>query len=548
MASPDPTVRLAKRRRTNRKAGALVEGDDSTLDTAMYQDLQTGPTRHKIIVPVRLDQPSRQKSQPEPDPDPISDDNLETDGQNVYTLPKTQQKTRSYYMKEFVSRISSILQAIQAREALPDLSTCSNCHTRVGKWRCQDCSYGKIMCRKCMRHSHFTNPFHRVARWTGTYFRDAALWEVGVYLTVAHGKNPGICANLRWQEDTLENFQKQRDCADDFQHHPTSSVSEDVIEPNVPRPDADAEPEPVDRDDATRDAAVLQYLDRLLEGRDVDEMLEGDEDHDITDTEADILDIDAGVKGFVGYVGVERLNSGSDPCSGTHSHVPNSGEQNIPVAPQRDALNNQYVRVVHTNGLHHIALVSCSCRGQENMIMDLIFAQLIPTSFDRIRTLFTTALLDHFRYCNLDMKSSSYQFFQLLRRITMPMNPAKVVNLYHELRRLSRLWRWTKKLKWAGFAQQPDQPVNPNPGELGIYCPACPQIGKNVAANWLQDPNRWVYRRVLTADGNFKANHVRQKRVGEDIWLYDGLGMTARRSEYESFLKQARELTRVSRV
>ena len=82
---------------------------------------------------LRLDQPSWQKSQPEPEPDPISDDNLETDRQNVYTLPKTQQKTHSYYMKEFVSRISSILQAIQAREALPDLSTCSNCHTRVGK-------------------------------------------------------------------------------------------------------------------------------------------------------------------------------------------------------------------------------------------------------------------------------------------------------------------------------------------------------------------------------------------------------------------------------
>ncbi len=40
----------------------------------------------------------------------------------------------------------------------------------------------------------------------------------------------------------------------------------------------------------------MQYLDQLLEGLDVDEMLEGDEDHDLTDTEADTLDIDAGVK------------------------------------------------------------------------------------------------------------------------------------------------------------------------------------------------------------------------------------------------------------
>ena len=47
------------------------------------------------------------------------------------------------------------------------------------------------------------------------------------------------------------------------------------------------------------------------------------------------------------------------------------------------------------------------------------------------------------------MKSSGDQFFQLLRQITNPLNPYKVVNLYHELRRLSRLWRWVKKLRWA---------------------------------------------------------------------------------------------------
>ena len=48
-------------------------------------------------------------------------------------------------------------------------------------------------------------------------------------------------------------------------------------------------------------------------------------------------------------------------------------------------------------------------------------------------------------------------------------------------------------------------------------------------------------------DGNFKANHVRQKNAAEDIWLYEGSGMTARRSEYESFLKTAKESSGVSR-
>ncbi|KAF8800672.1 hypothetical protein BYT27DRAFT_7262812 [Phlegmacium glaucopus] len=33
--------------------------------------------------------------------------------------------------------------------------------------------------------------------------------------------------------------------------------------------------------------------------------------------------------------------------------------------PQADALNNPYIRVVHRNGVHHIELVACTCRGHD---------------------------------------------------------------------------------------------------------------------------------------------------------------------------------------
>jgi hypothetical protein len=535
MASSEPPH---KRKRTGRKARPLVEGDDSTLDTAMYQELGPGTRRHKVLVPIRLDEPTLKQPTPEPEPDPILDVDIEMDWDCADKVPKTQQKTKTHYMKEFVSRINNILASIQAREALPDPNTCSSCHTSIGKWRCQDCSYGLLMCRKCMRHSHFMNPFHRISRWTGSYFQDAALWEVGLYLTAPHKEAPGICPILKSQQEILEKLQQQRDHDDQFLPPSISSVNEEAAKTYIPRPDPEPEPEPDPNDDATRDAAMMGILDQLLEGHDVDSILAECEDDE--NAEPDIEDLEAGGNGFVGYTGLDRSESGPD------TSVPNWSEHHISAAPLQDALNNQYVRVVHTNGLHHIALVSCACQGHENITMDLIYAQLIPTSFDRIRTLFTTAVLDQFRFCNLEMKSSAYQFFQLLRRITMPMNPSRVVNLYHELRRLSRLWRWTKKLKWAGFAQKPDQPINPNPGQLANYCPACPQVGINIAPNWLQDQNRWVYRRVFTADGNFKANHVRQRGPGDDIWLYDGWGMTTRRPEYKLFLKAALEFDTVS--
>ena len=49
--------------------------------------------------------------------------------------------------------------------------------------------------------------------------------------------------------------------------------------------------------------------------------------------------------------------------------------------PRSDALRNPYVRVVHPNGVHHIALVYCTCRGHGSAHSDLMAQRLIPTSF-----------------------------------------------------------------------------------------------------------------------------------------------------------------------
>lgn len=56
---------------------------------------------------------------------------------------------------------------------------------------------------------------------------------------------------------------------------------------------------------------------------------------------------------------------------------------------------------------------------------------------------------------------------------------------------------------------------------------------------------RFVFRPVLVADGNFKADHVRQKDDNE-IWLSDGGGMVPNQNEYSTFLKDAVEKPTVS--
>ncbi|KAF8235541.1 hypothetical protein L208DRAFT_1540104, partial [Tricholoma matsutake] len=109
---------------------------------------------------------------------------------------------------------------------------------------------------------------------------------------------------------------------------------------------------------------------------------------------------------------------------------------------------------------------------------------LLPTSFTKIWTLFTVHILDQSQLCNLELKALAYQFYQLIWHIMLPMQPAEVVNLYHKLWHLSHLWHWMKKLKWAGYGHNQKDLLNPEPGSLANFCPACPQPGIDIPENW----------------------------------------------------------------
>ena len=92
-----------------------------------------------------------------------------------------------------------------------------------------------------------------------------------------------------------------------------------------------------------------------------------------------------------------------------------------------------------------------------------------------------------FRLSNLELKASAYQFYQLLCRQTLPMAPGDVDDLYQEFRRMSRIWRWIKNLKWARYAGGNKSVREVKLGELAIFCPACPQPGINIPENWMED-------------------------------------------------------------
>ena len=333
------------------------------------------------------------------------------------------------------------------------------------------------------------------------HFRWAELWEVGTYILVQHQMDQPICNALNFQMKYLETFKDMKDKAEqessnwqaDDRHRPTSPALASGMSVDGIGPDE----APGAEDETEADSAFFDHPDALWhQGQDSQENIvvedslqhffDGNDEYEVEDADEDI-------HGFKPYLPNPHGPADAEPMTDanpTTDAKPTTDAEPTTALPTADAFNNNYIRVVHTNGIHHLAIVTCQCQGEHRIPLDLVTSNLLPTSFTKIWTLFTVQVLDHFWLCNLELKASAYQFYQLIRHVTLLMRPAEVVNLYHKLRRMSRLWRWMKRLKWVGYGHNQRNPLNPEPGSLANFCLACPQVGINILEDWKDDVNR----------------------------------------------------------
>lgn len=358
-------------------------------------------------------------------------------------------------------------------------------------------------CRKCIRSQHSHEPFHRIECWTGKFYRPAAMWEVGGYVLIRHCGESHLCDTLKFQKDLLEDIQVEQDIND--QETCRAAAAASINSDTLPRDRQDEwvgcndEDEDRNRNDNDTDALILAEMDRLhSQQREIDEI---EMEETLLDDEKEEGEKECGDEAFTGFK--EYLGSTSEEecapdasMSGAAAASTFQAPFESSALPKKDAFNNHYVRIAHSNGIHHIGVVTCLCRGVDQIPIDFMYSRLVPTSFSTIRTLFTTMALDTFRLANLEMKASAYQYFQFIHRLTSKIT-SNVPNLYHDLRKLSRAWRWMKKLKWAGFAHKSvnsNTPaadnMNPAAGGLSIFCPACPQPNINLPDDWKSDRNR----------------------------------------------------------
>lgn len=406
-------------------------------------------------------------------------------------------QTQASYILEFKERIHILLAGFLARDGLPKNNVCRSCEqSRIAIWKCRDCTLPKVLCRGCMRRSHFDNPLHRIECWNGSFFRRACLWEVGTHILVPHHSRHHLCSSLEFQTRYLESLEQ----------------TEDVKEQEILKQHRFSMPPHLDETDPWN----LNMDSLELDDDDDDEIgsvAAGEEDeaddsidppfHPLRpDPVSDWAPVVAAAASLqFNSPGRSQVNTGptdSGSLGGTAEQLTETTFPNVATrVPRADAMTNTFVCVVHTNGVHNICLVYCTCDGREQAHGDLMQSGLVPTTFTKYSTLFTAAVLDDFRLSNLECKTSAYQYFQKLTRMTSATTPAGVPNRYRELRRLSREWRWMKKLKWRGVGHTGAAVDSLGPGELAIFCPACPQPFVNLPNDWHLDPNKSVILNYL---------------------------------------------------
>ena len=83
------------------------------------------------------------------------------------------------------------------------------------------------------------------------------------------------------------------------------------------------------------------------------------------------------------------------------------------------------------------------------------------------------------------------------------------------------------------------------PGTKAIFCPSCSQPRINLPPHWKTYPH-WLIHRTITANGNFHADHIRMRRLDQDVALMNGNAYMAETEKYMEYLSVAKERPVVS--
>ncbi|KAH6880562.1 hypothetical protein BKA70DRAFT_1575759 [Coprinopsis sp. MPI-PUGE-AT-0042] len=215
------------------------------------------------------------------------------------------------------------------------------------------------------------------------------------------------------------------------------------------------------------------------------------------------------------------------------------GHDGLPCkAVYEDNLKHNFL-IVDNNGVHSTRLRFCACDGCPSPVDQLLQAQLFPATFEDPRTAFTFSVLKSYEAHHHESAESAYSFITALRHLTDPLFYDDVSDPYHQFRDVFKMWRLLKTEQRLGHHHGIDDVVSSRPpGSLLVRCPACPELGVNTEGAVCNDEAlRHLNQIRLTADGNFRQNHLAKNMESRTSSFFDGRSYFPDTTEYNLHVK-----------
>ncbi|KAJ7026597.1 hypothetical protein C8F04DRAFT_1267965 [Mycena alexandri] len=124
--------------------------------------------------------------------------------------------------------------------------------------------------------------------------------------------------------------------------------------------------------------------------------------------------------------------------------------------------------------------------------------------------------LEFFIALTLQSKTTMYDYYTTLEKVTDPTGNYRPPYRYREFLRMSRQLRHLLMLERAGIWYLPGGVCSTQPGQLALDCPACPRPGVNLPDGWENAPPelKFLYALFLALDACFR---LKRRMVSSDL-------------------------------
>ncbi|KAJ7707082.1 hypothetical protein B0H16DRAFT_1481700 [Mycena metata] len=200
--------------------------------------------------------------------------------------------------------------------------------------------------------------------------------------------------------------------------------------------------------------------------------------------------------------------------------------------------------VIDVTGVHTVHVHFCECDARIKHWQQLMRVRWWPATIKNPQTCTTFAVVRLFQIMNCLGKVSAHDFIRSLELLSNNDGLRSTPNRRRSFRLITRQYRVTLQMKWAGRGHDPSGVNGTGQGERALRCRACPQDGRNLPVgwnniNWAEMPEDLSYKYflLLAQDCNFCPINRNVGSAANDPIVSDGCGYFVNHAKYTEYLR-----------